>query len=264
MTRAAWGLQAGDFLRARSEGKPIATPAEGLQGLPLAAALELQAQHVRAVLAHYGGEVIGFKLGGTDLQALAAMGLTGPLRGPILSAFTHASPARLRRADFFVCAVEAEIAVRLGKDIGGGPDVPGRAALVDAIDAVMPAIEIADSRYTEYAVAPATAILADAGFAGSFVQGAEAAGWATLDLPALPVALCVNGTEVRSGSGARVMGDPLQALGYLVADLGRAGEKLRAGQLVSTGACTPPYLAQAGDHVVADFGPLGRVELWLE
>lgn len=264
MKRVAWSLQVSDFIRARIEVKPIATPAGGLQGLPLAAALEFQGEHVRAMLSQFGGEVMGYKLGGTDMQAVVAMGLTGPLRGPIFSAFTQASPARLRRSGFFVCAVEAEIAVRLGKDIGGGPEGPGRAALLDAIDAVMPAIEIADSRYAEYAGAPATAILADAGFAGAFVRGEPAANWQSLDLPAVPVTLSVNGNEVRTGSGARVFGDPLQALDLLAADLWRSGQVLRAGQVVSTGACTPPYLAQRGDHVVADFGPLGIVELRLD
>jgi 2-keto-4-pentenoate hydratase len=264
MSQAPFGDLVGRFMRARLERTPFAVPEEIRQGLPLPDAFQLQGQHECKVLSNYRGEVTGFKLGGTDMKALAAMGMPGPLRGPIFSAFTHSSPARLRRRDFFVCAVEAEIAVRVGKDIGGQPCLLEREELLAAIDGVMPAIEIADSRYSDYATAPATAILADAGFAGAFVPGAEAIQWKSIDLVSLPVRLRVNGSEVRTGTGGRVMGDPLQALNLLVQDLGRVGRKLRAGQVVSTGACTPPYLAQAGDDIEADFGVLGLVKLRLE
>ena len=39
------------------------------------------------------------------------------------------------------------------------------------------------------------------------------------------------------------------------------GLQLRAGDLVSTGITTEVYLAQSGDELVADFGPIGQVEI---
>jgi 2-keto-4-pentenoate hydratase len=38
------------------------------------------------------------------------------------------------------------------------------------------------------------------------------------------------------------------------------GKMLKAGDLVSTGACTNVYFAEPGDHIVADFGTLGTAE----
>lgn len=247
------------LMLARHQRTPVPMPPALGQGMSQDHAYELQRLHTAAMLSRFGGRVLGTKLGGGDMAAMAAHGLSGPFRGPIFSAFTHDSPARLRRDDFFACVVEAEIAVVISDDIGGHPDLPERDVLVRAIGAVIPSIEIADSRYSDYDKCPAAAILADLGFAGAWVRGAAVSDWKDIDLRGLPVRLLVNGVEVRSGIGSRAMGDPLETLSVMVADLGRHGEKLRAGQIVSTGTCTLPYLAQRGESLVADFGPLGQV-----
>jgi 2-keto-4-pentenoate hydratase len=251
------------LMQARTTRTPVPVP-EGMARYAPADGERIQQLHVQAMLAQYGGHVIGTKLGGGDMATLAALGMSGPFKGPIFSAFAHASPARLRRDGFFACVVEAEIAVRLGEDIGGHPYLPERDVLVHAIEAIVPSIEIADSRFADFMNLPPAAILADAGFAGAWVHGTPVTDWRDLDLPALQVLLLSGGEEVRSGSGSRVMGDPLHALSLLVADLGRDGRKLRAGQVVSTGTCTLPYMGKAGESIVADFGPLGRVSLVLD
>jgi 2-keto-4-pentenoate hydratase len=224
----------GLLMRARHDRSPVRMPDGFAARISPAQGYEVQRLHTQAMLARYGGCVIGTKLGGRDMAAVAALGLSGPFQGPIFSTFTHDSPAQLRRDGFFLCAVEAEIGVLIGEDIGGHPHLPERDVLVHAIQAVIPSIEIADTRYADYEQCPAAAILADLGFAG---------GW------------------VRGGSGAQAMGDPLHALSLLVADLGRDGRKLCAGQVVSTGSCTTAYLAKAGESLVADFGSLGQVSV---
>lgn len=247
------------LLSARQAHRPVPMPAALGEGLTASDAYELQRLHAEAILARFGGRVLGTKLGGGDMAELAALGLTGPIRGPIFSAFTHDSPARLAREEFLVCAVEAEIAVLIADDIGGHPDLPERDVLVRAIGAVIPSIEIADSRYADHDRCPAPAVLADLGYAGAWVRGAPVTDWKDIDLRTLPVQLLANGVEVRRGTGARSMGDPLEALSVMIADLGRDGQRLRAGQVVSTGTCTLPYLARRGETLLADFGPLGQV-----
>lgn len=249
------------LMAAREERRPTELPIALQAGVAAADAYELQQLHTRAMLSRFGGRVLGTKLGGGDMAAMAALGLSGPIRGPIFSAFTHDSPARLRRDDFLVCAVEAEIAVLICDDIGGHPDLPERDVLVRAVGALIPSFEIADSRLADHDKCPAAAILADLGCAGAWVRGAAVSDWQDIDLRALPVRLLANGVEVRSGIGSRAMGDPLEALSVMVADLGRDGRKLRAGEVVSTGTCTVPYFARSGESLVADFGPLGQVML---
>lgn len=247
------------LLTARLEQQPL--PAPGVLGL--AEAYEIQRLHQSHILSRFGGEIAGIKLGGTNSQSLATLGLNSPFRGPIFSAFTSKTPAVMKRADFMVCIVEAEIGVCFGQDLESSSMPPTRDALLAAIDTVFPAIEIADSRYVSWATAPAAAIVADLGYAGGWVRGAPCAHWRDIDVVSLPVRLSLDGVEVRSGSGAFVLGDPLHALALAVADLGRQGRAIRAGDVVSTGTCTAPLVVPGSASLVADFGPMGQVVLEL-
>jgi 2-keto-4-pentenoate hydratase len=73
--------------------------------------------------------------------------------------------------------------------------------------------------------------------------------------------MIVNGETVAEGSGANVLGDPVEALVWLANDQRERGAGLLAGQVVITGSCTGVNMAVAGDRVRADFGELGAVEL---
>lgn len=221
----------------------------------------LQRLHEAALLDAFDGRRVGTKLGGGTLDELAAMGLSGPIRGPILSAFVHKSPVRLPRGEFFIAVVEAEIAVVLARDLGGDGRALSRDEVANAIAAVLPAIEVADSRWSNFKEASAGAILADAGFAGAWIGGEPVRDWRAIDLAALPVRLLRGSEEIASGRGMRAMGDPLLAVCAALADLARDGEGMKAGEVISTGTCTAPYMARTGDELLADFGPLGQVRV---
>lgn len=249
--------------------RPLRLPAGFAQRCSPAQAQALQAAHQRALLAEIGGEVIGLKLGGTTTTALDALGLAAPFTGPLLSARCQASPARLARSGFIACILECEIGLRLGRELPPSVQPPSREQLLDAIDQVVPAIELADSRLVDWARQPATAIVADLGYAGAWVPGAPCAGWRALDFCQLAVSLHHDGRLLREGSGAMVLGDPLQALARVLAERGRRGLGLAAGSWISTGSCTAP-LPIALDpadppgglgRYVADFGALGQVQL---
>ena len=50
-----------------------------------------------------------------------------------------------------------------------------------------------------------------------------------------------------------MLGDPREALVWLVNELSRLNLPLLAGQVVTTGTCLVPLAAEPGNHVVADF-----------
>lgn len=251
------------LLRAGRDRRPLALTPDFAMRCPPDLAHALQARHLQGLLAAIGGEVIGIKLGGTTDGALKALGLAAPFTGPILSARTQASPARLARDGFIVGIVEAEIGLRLARDLPASPQVPSREALLDAIDAVFPAIEIADSRLQSWATSGAAAIVCDLGYAGAWVLGAACPRWREIDLRQLSVNLTCAGVTVRSGSGQLVLGDPLHALSLVLAERGKRGLGLAAGTVVSTGSCTAPWPLppDARGPLVADFGALGQVRL---
>lgn len=249
--------------RARETRVPVALPPDFAQRCGAAQAARLAELHAAQVLAAHGGRIHGAKLVGTNRAALEKLGLQRPLPGPVFSAFTHASPAALPRDRFLLCVLEAEVAVRLARSVDGRAGAPSREVLLDAIEALFPVIEIADSRLAGFPAVPLAAITADLGFAGALVTGAPCEGWRALDLAGLGVSLSVNGTVVRDGRGAEVLGHPLNALADYVEQVGSEGRVVPAGELVTTGTWTQPYMGQRGERVVADFGPLGRVELEL-
>ena len=229
-------------------------------------AYRLQDAHLRQLLADTGDAVAGTKLSVTNAQALQRLGLAAPLLGPILRGRSHASGVRLPRSDFLACILEAEIGVELRTDLDGREGEPSREAVQAAIARVFPALEIADSRYAQWAEASACAIVADLAYAGAWVRGGpglDGAAARALDLRTVSATLQRDGETVRSGSGAAVLGDPLTALARAAADAGTRGRVLRAGDIISTGACTAPWPAPGGGMFVADFGALGRVELTL-
>jgi 2-keto-4-pentenoate hydratase len=67
------------------------------------------------------------------------------------------------------------------------------------------------------------------------------------------------GTVAHEGQGANVLGDPRQALAWLVNELSGHGITLKAGEVVTTGTCLIPLPIAPGTHIVADFGRFGVV-----
>jgi len=61
------------------------------------------------------------------------------------------------------------------------------------------------------------------------------------------------------GSGAAVLGHPLNVMAWLADELPRFGLGLRRGDVVTTGVATDVFEAGSGDSCVADFGPFGTV-----
>jgi 2-keto-4-pentenoate hydratase len=187
-----------------------------------AQALALQAQHVQRTLARIGGGVIGAKLGGTNEAALKSLGLDSPFTGPIFSARSARGPAVMQRGDFLACILEAEVGVRLGRALDASAGALTREQVRDAIEALFPCIEIADSRYARWTEAPPAAVVADLGYAGAWVQGEDCAGWREIDLVSMRVTLSRDGETVREGQGALVLGDPLRSLTLAVNELAGA------------------------------------------
>jgi 2-keto-4-pentenoate hydratase len=251
------------LLEARLAHRPVAVPAGFASRCSLAEGRAIGARNASRLAARLGGGFAGVKLGATNPAAMQKLGLERPFDGAMLSARVFPSPAALPHDDFIVCIVEAELGVRFGVDFGGSPETPSREALAAALDAVFPVIELAETRLLDWQAAPPAAIFADMAYFGALVTGAPAPGWRQTDLAAVGVRLSVNGEAVRQGTGAAVMGHPLDALAGYIAQIGADGRGLRAGEIVSTGTWTLPYVAQRGDRVHADFGALGSVEVML-
>ena len=242
--------QAAELLvAARRSRRPLDGLPGALRPADAAAAFAIQ-DDVMALLGERAG---GWKVGLTPGAPATC--------APLFASLIHPSPLAIPAAEVPLLGVEAEIAVRLGRDLPPREKPYARADVLAAIDAVAPAIEIVDSRLTGFLKAAPMDKLADNVGNGAFVHGAPVADWRSLDLSALRVRLELGGKTLVDKVGGCPSGDPLVAVAWLANHLtGRCGG-LKAGQIVTTGSCVGMPFAKSGDTAIASFDGLGAAQV---
>lgn len=251
------------LIEARSTRQPFALPADFASRCTPDQAQQIADRHLQRLMSLKGGTVAGAKLGATNPELMAKLGLDRPFSGPLLSSALIPSPARVKRGDFLACVVEAEVAVRFARPVHSVDQASTRDGIAEAIGELFPVIELADARVEGFPAVPPAAIVADLGFSEALVMGKAVADWRDIDLVQARATLSVNDEVVREGTGGAVLGHPLDALARYVVERIEGGRPIAAGEIVSTGTWTAPHRGQAGEQIVADFGPLGRVEVEL-
>jgi 2-keto-4-pentenoate hydratase len=227
-------------------------------------AYRTQADLVQRMLQHYRGEVIGYKIACTNALAQRQLNVTGPFYGHLLSPFCYNSPARLDSSTFDMRLIEAEFAFRIGRDLPPVQSPRTHEEIADAIDGILPGIELVDSRYNSWTTVGVLSLISDNACNAGWVRGSVISDWTRFDLAAQVVRLYVSNELKQEGNGAAVLGHPLNALQWLIEKLNSQGLGLKAGQYVTTGVTTGVYEALRGDRIRADFGPLGQVEVGFE
>jgi 2-keto-4-pentenoate hydratase len=124
---------------------------------------------------------------------------------------------------------------------------------------VAAAIEVIDSRYTDYRFTMPD-VVADNSSAGRYVLGSPVPATG-LDLRLVGVVMEKNGEVASTASGAASLGHPAAAVAWLVRSLAEHGEGLRAGDVVLSGGLTAAVPVSPGDVVVVTVDRLGSVEL---
>lgn len=218
----------------------------------------VDAYRVQDALAATQGAVQGWKVSALVPEQQRLYATDRPVAGPLFAPFFHHTPARMALNAFIAPLLECEIAFLLGRDLPPRAAPYARAEIEAAIEAIVPAMEIADGRWP--AEARDLLKLADDMGNGAFVAGAPVYGWRDIDLRGRDVVLRLNGLEIGRGPCAKVLGDPLRGVVALANAQPLPAGGLRRGQIVTTGTCTVPLPLKAGDYV-ADFGDLGRVAL---
>lgn len=241
----AWRM--GTPLPALPDGHRPRTAAEGMR-LQDALAKELEF------------EVGGWKVGCSSKYAQKLLKTRGPFAGRVFAARIYDSGATLPGAAYHLRGLEGEFAFVLARDLKPRRRAYTRAEVAAAVGALRPAIEVVDSRFTDWMKVNTASLIADMGCNGALVLGAPVARWRTLDLRKVPARMAVNGTTVGEGTGAAALGDPLLSLTWL-ANLLRRRHGLKAGQVIATGTCTGFHRAGPTDEVAAEFGRLGTVRL---
>lgn len=207
------------------------------------------------------GPAAGHKIGCTTRVMQDYLGIPHPCAGLVFAATLRHGEGEFGRRDLCRPGVECEIAVRLGRDLDGeGPVSAAEAGR--AVDAAMASIELVDDRWTDFSKVPTPVLVADHFFNAGCVLGPPAA----VDpgaLAGLKGAMRVAGREAGAGTGADILGDPLEALAWLAEHRRAAGAPLRAGEVVTLGSLVKTVWIEAGEAVEIEIEHLGRCRLVL-
>ncbi len=233
-------------------------PLSGRAELSPADAYAIQRVNVERRIAA-GERVVGKKVGLTAKPIQIALGVDRPDFGHLFASMHLDDGATISVDELIQPRAEAEIGIILKRDLRG----PGLTDLdiVDATEALVPTLEIVDSRIADWKIAFADTV-ADNGSAARFVVGARRTRPSGVDTRTVGVVLEKNGEVVGTGAGAAVLGaTPYRAVAWLANTLAADGLELKAGDAILPGALCSMIPVGRGDTVRADFGVLGSVSV---
>lgn len=205
-----------------------------------------------------GERRIGIKMGMTSRAKMAQMGITEMLWGRLTDAMLVEDGGKVDFAAFVHPRVEPEIAFLLREPLDETvTPMAARAALAG----VAPALEIIDSRYENFKFS-LTDVIADNSSSSAFVTGA----WAdpATDLANLGMVLEIDGVARQIGSTAAILGNPIRSLVAAARLAARAGEPLRAGDVIMAGGATAAEALAPGQHVRLEVQKLGQVDFHVQ
>jgi 2-keto-4-pentenoate hydratase len=216
---------------------------------------------IQRALDDLAGPAAGWKIAATSKAGQEHLGATGPMVGRLYEAQRRQAGSALSVSGMRMRSAEPEFAFVLAEDVLPGGDRPSVDEILSAVDALVLAIEVPDSRFTDFTQVGVPSLAADAMCGGHFIVGPSVTDWRSLDLAGQPARLERASRVVSAGSGANVLGDPREALRWMAEEVLGRGWPLRAGDIVLTGASAAPVAVHAGDALEAVFDGLGSVEV---
>ncbi|NEY21370.1 2-keto-4-pentenoate hydratase [Heyndrickxia ginsengihumi] len=205
-----------------------------------------------------GQQVTGKKIGLTSKAMQEMLGVAEPDYGHLLDQMNIVNGGTVSYKRVLQPKVEAEIAFILKRDLIG-PNVTTFDVLL-ATDAIVPALEIVDSRIKNWNITLADTV-ADNASSGLYVLGKHSKKITEVDLKQIGMALYQNDVLQNTGVGAAALGDPAKCVAWLANKLSAYGIALKAGEVILSGALSAAIEAKPGDHFYAKFAGLGDVEV---
>ncbi len=203
-----------------------------------------------------GRRLVGRKIGLTSLAVQKQLGVDQPDYGMLFDDMAVPDGWEIARDRLIQPKVEAEVAFVLERDLDHE-----RLTIADVLRAiafVLPAIEVVDSRISEWKIGILDTI-ADNASSGLYVLGATPKKLENLDLRLAGMVMESAGEPIAVGAGAACLGDPLSAVLWLAKTMARVGRPLKAGDTVMSGALGPMAPVKWGDVVEARISGLGSV-----
>lgn len=214
------------------------------------------AWYIQRALDDLAGTRIGWKVASSSPESQRSLGISGPLVGALYQSQLVDDGATL--ATTTMQLAEAEFAIRMIVELGPSNRRYTRDDVVSAVGEILPAIEVPECRVGTFPEIAAPQLVADFMAGGHVILGLPL-GSNPSSLAKTKVELRRNGDIEAVGSGADVFGDPLNSIVWLANELIARGERLRAGDLILSGACAFVGYVAPDDKIVAAFAGIDRV-----
>ena len=203
-----------------------------------------------------GRRLLGHKVGLTSASMQRQLGVDQPDFGNLLDDMFYPENAPVPAERFLQPRIEPEVAFVLNRPlVGPGVTV---AEAVGAVEYVLPALELIDSRIADWKIGIVDTI-ADNASSGGVVLGSRPVRLSEIDLRLAGCVVHRNGELAATGAGGAVLGSPINALVWVANILGERGVELKAGHVVLPGSMTAALPFGPGDVVTATVAGLGSV-----
>jgi len=205
-----------------------------------------------------GFERKGYAIVGTSDASRRTLGLTTPVYAEIPSS-TLIEGIKEFRLPPETIGVQCEFVFTMRRSYPEPGEVIDIRTAHDAILTCRPAIGIIGRRTRRTFIGDFTAI-AEFGLHVATICGDPVPRFPPSEVSRIDVTTFLFKHTVFSGKATSVMGDPLNAVTWLAAELAAKGRQLEPNEIVATGSCTKILQVWPGQHLAADFGPLGQIE----
>lgn len=185
---------------------------------------------------------------------------TEPAAAAIFPRFLAQSPATCPAGSFRRLGIEAEMAVRFGRDLPARATPYSSQEILQAIVSVHVAMELVDTRLADPDAAGPLWRLADSLLNGGLVFGAAIDNWQSLDFAKLTVRVLADEQCLAETLGRPPLDDLFHCLPWWLAQHGGA----RTGDMITTGAwngmhAVPQAAEVSVEFINAESGGVGRV-----
>ncbi|MFV8049129.1 2-keto-4-pentenoate hydratase [Mycobacterium sp. 48b] len=251
---------AADLAQAERSRVPM-TPLTDRHGdIDVVDAYEIQLINIRQRVAE-GARIIGHKVGLSSKAMQDMMGVDEPDYGHLLDEMEVFENVPVKSSNFLYPRVEVEVGFILADDLPGAGCT--EEDVLAATAAFAPAIELIDTRITNWQIKLCDTIADNASSAG-WVLGEARVSPKDIDICNIDAVLTNHGEVVAEGRSDAVLGNPVTAVAWLARKVESFGVRLKAGDIVLPGSCTRAIDAPPGSDFVADFAGLGSVHLSFE
>lgn len=242
---------------ARLKHAPIPQISKEISSFSRAEAYTIQELQMKACL-QSGETQVGWKMGLTSEAKRRQMNLDSPLYGFLTNKMQVTDGGVFPLEGSIHPKIEPEIAFLISKDLAG---TVTRQQVLEACGGVASALEILDSRYTEFKYFSMEDVIADNSSSSDFVVGPWVQDFKNIDLVNLNMEMLVDGKVVQSGISKDISGDPVASVIQLCELLAERDQILKAGSIVLAGAATAAEMLKPGMQISLNVAHLPSVSV---